>query len=211
MRKDLFNSTLKRRNKRTGEALKDRCAVGLLFIASLFMFGCSSQRVVTTEKREARSEKQEAPAIRTVHVPSARAGLTIDGEYVSARVAFMTTMDSLVIWSIQPMAGIELVRLEATPTDFIVFDKTTMEYIPLTYESILPYSPTPITYKDVQDIATGAILPNGQNSTLRAFNVAGHSVVLNITYPEIRTNVPVNMNRLPLSRFTYKSIDQVLQ
>lgn len=210
MRRNLFNSTSKRRNKGTGEALKDRCAVGLLFIASLFMFGCSSQRVVMTEKREARSEKQEAPAIRTVHVPSARAGLTIDGEYVSARVTFMTTIDSLVIWSIQPMAGIELIRLEATPTDLIVFDKTTMEYVPLTYESLLPYSPIPIAYKDVQDIATGAILPKGQNSTLRAFTIAGHSVILNITYPEIRTNVPVNMNRLPLSRFTYKSIDQVL-
>ncbi|MCQ2313086.1 MAG: DUF4292 domain-containing protein [Paludibacteraceae bacterium] len=209
MRRNLFNSTSKRRNKGTGEALKDRCAVGLLFIASLFMFGCSSQRVVMTGEQGQRI-KDEGERIRTVHVPSARAGLTIDGEYVSARVTFMTTIDSLVIWSIQPMAGIELIRLEATPTDLIVFDKTTMEYVPLTYESLLPYSPIPIAYKDVQDIATGAILPKGQNSTLRAFTIAGHSVILNITYPEIRTNVPVNMNRLPLSRFTYKSIDQVL-
>ena len=147
----------------------------------------------------------------TVSVPNARAMLTIDGQTMSSRVAFSTTIDSLVIWSIQPFAGMEMLRVEATPTDLVVFDKTSMEYIPLTYESLLAYSPIPITYKEIQDIATGEILPKGQNSTLRAFSVAGMSVILNITYPEIRTNVPVNMNRLPLTRFTYKSIDQVLQ
>ncbi len=173
------------------------------------MFGCSTQRLVTTEEQGQRI-KDEGERIRTVYVPSARVSLTIDGEVMSSRVAFMTTIDSLVIWSIQPIAGMELLRLEATPTDLVIFDKTSMEYIPLTYEALRPYSSTPITYQEIQDIATGAILPRGQEKTLRAFSVADMTVILDITYPDIRTNIPVNMNRLPIERFKYKSIDQVL-
>lgn len=183
----------------------------MLTIILLVLAGCSSQRVVTTREQEQRTQEQdEASVVRTVFVPSARASLTIDGETMSSRVTFMTTIDSLVIWSIQPLAGMEMLRVEATPTDLIIYDKTTMEYIPLTYESLLLYSPVPFTYQQIQDIATGAILPRGQQKTLRSFSIADKTIILELTYPEIRTNVPVNMNRLPMVRFKYKSLDQVL-
>lgn len=172
--------------------------------------GCSTQRVTTT-KDNSTATNQRAQKVHTVSVPAARATITFDNQTLSSRVAFSTTIDSLVIWSIQPIAGMELLRLEATPSDLIVFDRTTMEYIPLTYESLLPYSSTPITFQIIQDIATGAILPRGQQNTLRAFGVADKTVVLDITYPEIKTNVPVNMTRLPIVRFSYKSLEQVLQ
>ena len=172
--------------------------------------GCSSQRVATTADRPT-SAVTRPQKVHTVSVPAARATLSFDNQTLTSRVAFSTTVDSLVIWSVQPIPGVELLRLEATPTDLIIFDKTSMEYIPLTYESLSPYTPTPVTFQTVQDIATGEILPRGQQNTLRVFTVADKTVILDITYPEIRTDVPVNMNRLPLVRFSYKSFEQVLQ
>ena len=180
--------------------------------ACLLLAGCSTQqRIATTTTDDSSATEQQPVPIHTVSVPAARATISFDGQSLSSRVAFSTTIDSLVIWSIQPIAGMELLRLEATPTDLVVFDKTTMEYIPLSYESLLPYSAEPITFQSIQDIATGAILPRGQQQTLRVFNVANKTIILDITYPEIRTNVSVNMTRLPLVRFNYKSLDQVLQ
>ena len=200
MKRTLFNNTLRKRSK----------IIGLFFIASLFMVSCSSQRVVTTEEQGQRI-KDEGERIRTVYVPSAHMTLTIDGQAISSRAYLSTTIDSLIILSIQPLPGMEMFRLEATPEDVIVFDKTSMEYIPLTYESLRPYFSSPITFKDIQDVATGAILPRDRNKTLRAYSIAGRTVVLEISYPEIRTNVPVNTNRLPIVRFAYKTLDQVFQ
>lgn len=168
--------------------------------------GCKSYQYATVSPTQATEQPVEC---HTVFVPSARASVTIDNESYSARVAFSTTKDSLVIWSIQPIAGMELFRVEATPDEVIVFDKTSSICVPISYSQLAKYLPSAITFSDIQAVATGEILPMGRTKTLRSYNGFGKTVILEIEYPDIRCNVPVNMHRLSPLRFEVKQINEL--
>ncbi len=198
LNKKKYVSTLKRLNK-IGLA----CLTGL----ACLMIGCKSYEYSTVAPYKQQSEYK---GVKTAWVPSARVTVTIDQQVLNTRVAMAITIDSLIIWSIQPIAGMELYRLEATPQEVTVFDKTNMTYIPLTYEQISRYSPE-ITFDHLQQIATGDILPMGRTSTLRSYSALGHSVILDIDYQEIRFGVPVNMNRLSPLRFEEKQLNELMK
>ena len=181
--------------------------VSLVGLVCLFV-GCKSYEYATVSPTQATEQPVEC---HTVFVPSARASVTIDNESYSARVAFSTTKDSLVIWSIQPIAGMELFRVEATPDEVIVFDKTSSICVPISYSQLAKYLPSAITFSDIQAVATGEILPLGRTKTLRSYSGFGKTVILEIEYPDIRCNVPVNMNRLSPLRFEVKQVEEMMK
>lgn len=174
----------------------------------VFAFGCKNYEYATQSPVPTETQSVE---YRTVSVPSARGTVTIDQQVFEGRVSFATTIDSLVIWSIQPIAGMELFRMEATPNEVVVYDKTTMTRIVLTYNQIAQYSSPALTFDHLQEIATGEILPMGRTSTLRSYVVLGHTVILDIDYKDIRYGVPVNMNRLSPLRFETKQIEEMMK
>lgn len=174
----------------------------------VFAFGCKNYEYATQSPVPTETQSIE---YRTVSVPAARGTVTIDQQVFEGRVSFATTIDSLVIWSIQPIAGMELFRMEATPNEVVVYDKTTMTRIPLTYNQIAQYSSPALTFEHLQEIATGEILPMGRTSTLRSYVVLGHTVILDIDYKDIRYGVPVNMNRLSPLRFEEKQLNELMK
>lgn len=187
--------------------VKVRVRVSLACLACL-MVGCKSYEYSTATPLQA---EQQVQSVKTVGVPSAHVSVTIDQQVYTGKVSFSTTIDSLVIWSIQPIVGVELFRLEATPNEAVVYDKTTMTRIPLTYNQVTQYSSPALTFDHLQEIATGEILPMGRTSTLRSYVVLGHTVILDIDYKEIRYNVPVNMNRLSALRFEEKQLEEMMK
>lgn len=175
----------------------------ILFLA----FACKNYEYATQTPVPTETQPVE---YRTVSVPAARGTVTIDQQVFEGKVSFSTTIDSLVIWSIQPIAGMELFRMEATPNEVVVYDKTTMTRIPLTYNQMAQYSSPTLTFEHLQQIATGEILPMGRTSTLRSYVVLGHTVILDIDYRDIRYGVPVNMNRLSPLRFETKQLEELM-
>lgn len=103
----------------------------------------------------------------------------------------------------------ELYRMEATPDEVRVFDKTTMTYVSATYAQLNQYAPV-LTFDHLQAVAIGDILPMGRTSTLRSYTILGYTIVLEIDYQDIRYGVPVNMNRLSTLRFEQKQIEELL-
>lgn len=172
------------------------------------MVGCKSYEYATVSPEQTQPQPEEC---HTVYVPAARASVTMDRDSYTARVAFSTTKDSLVIWSIQLVPGMELFRVEATPNEVLVFDKTTMTCIPLSYTELSTYVSPAITFDDLQAIATGEILPLGRTKTLRSYTGLGKTVILELEYPQIRCNVPVNMNRLSPLRFESKTLETLME
>lgn len=179
-----------------------------IFILACLFVGCKSYQYATVSPTQATEQPVEC---HTVFVPSARASVTIDNQSYSARVAFSTTKDSLVIWSIQPIAGMELFRVEATPDEVIVFDKTSSICVPIRYSQLASYTSSAITFSDIQAVATGEILPLGRTKTLRSYSGFGKTVILEIEYPDIRCNVPVNMHRLSPLRFETKQVEEMMK
>ena len=56
--------------------------------------------------------------------------------------------------SVQPMLGIEMVRMEATPDSLWIFDKMNRKYVAFTYPEIEQTLNTNLSYKKIQDLLT---------------------------------------------------------
>ena len=67
--------------------------------------------------------------------------------------------NEMVVVSVQPMLGIEMVRIEATPDSICVFDKMNRRYLAINYKTIQDFASQPITDNEkdkiVIEVTTG--------------------------------------------------------
>ena len=93
----------------------------LLVLAALVLAACGTKKALTVKPAQ-------KPAWHTCLIQGARATVTKGSDRVSATVTMQTVRDSMIIISVMPMLGIEMLRLEATPQELIAIDKIHGQY-----------------------------------------------------------------------------------
>ena len=176
---------------------------GLTWLLAVSLIGCSIQK----GKQKSISDERLAisePSWHTCVIQGAKAIVTTKEDKVSATVTMQVVHDSLLIVNIMPMLGIEMARLEATPTEIVAFDKVYNRCAVTTYEELNQRLVPKISWEQLQQICS-AELPTGKESAHLVYSIGKESIAFDITYPERKTDVPVRMNRLPQER--YKKMD----
>ena len=172
-------------------------AVGFWLLA-VSLIGCSIQ------KGKQKPVKESEPSWHTCVIQGAKAIVTTKEDKVSATVTMQVVHDSLLIVNIMPMLGIEMARLEATPTEIVAFDKVYNRCAVTTYEELNQRLVPKISWEQLQQICS-AELPTGKETAHFVYSIGKESIAFDITYPERKTDVPGRMNRLPQER--YKKMD----
>ena len=157
------------------------------------------------ERQESRVESTpEVPAWHTCLIQGARATITLGEEKISAPTTMQVVRDSLLVISIMPIAGIEMIRLEATPTEFIGISKLEGTYATASYEEINRKMVPPITWETLQQLCS-AELPTGADNARLVYSFGEQTIELVVTYPARKTDVPVRVQHLRTDR--YKKVD----
>ena len=117
--------------------------------------------------------------------------------------------DSLLIISVMPMMGIEMGRIEATPTEITAIDKVHGQYAVSTYAE-LNRKLTPKLNWDILQQVCSAELPTGADKARLQYMFGDDTLTIDITYPTRKTDVPVRMTRLRLDRYTQIDISKWL-
>lgn len=110
------------------------CALLLLLMA-----GCKSKQLPTTptEKPAAYTVNQvlaEQPTFATLHISKMNVVATYGTQQLSFRATVKLLTDSLLVLSVQPVLGVEMFRVEFTPSRFVVVDKWNRRYTENSYE-----------------------------------------------------------------------------
>ena len=155
------------------------------------------------------AEEPEVPAWHTCLIQNARVTVLTADNRLSANATMQVVRDSMLVISIMPMIGIEMLRIEATPEQIIGIDKMHAQYACAAYEDLNRKLTPSLNWDELQQLCS-AELPLGSERARLIYTYEDEVVELAITYPVRLTDVPVRIAHLPLNRYTQIDISRWL-
>lgn len=170
-----------------------------------------SKKVQNAQSTKPQSSQQTTPTPtpvqpttkkwNTVSVRGAKATVEFGGKTYKATCATMAQWDSIVVISISVVFGIEIARIEATPTEVIVINRLEKEYDRATYAEINQDVRPFVTYEDLRTLAGGEIPSVAKDGVLR-YSAKGKTAALAMDFVNKPVfNQAVNITRADISKY----------
>ncbi len=161
------------------------------------LVGCGVSKKAT----KSATPVEETPAWHTCVIQGAKVTVTTKSEQVSANVIMQTVRDSMIVISVMPMLGIEMVRLEATPTELIAIDKVHGRYATASFEAVNHRLTPKMSWAILQQICAAELPTGPENAHLQYLYGEDAPIDIQITYTPRKLDVPVKANRLRLDKY----------
>lgn len=142
------------------------CYASLLLL--LLLQACATKRQVTpatpAEKQQTtlRNIWQAQPDFSSAEVTKMRFSLRYADRQMAANGSLRFIKDSVLSLSLQPVMGIELFRVEITPSSLTVVDKMNRRYTQLSFAELETYMGFPLSFDDLQAVAMQRIFALGK-------------------------------------------------
>jgi len=182
-----------------------RYIVGLLVALSLVGCGAKKKIAGTTPAEP----EVVIPTWHTCLIQNARATVITDDDRLTANVTMQTVHDSMLVISVMPMLGMEMVRVEATPMELIAIDKIHGRYAKATYTDLNKKLTPSLNWDILQQLCT-AELPTGSERARLQYSFGNETIELVIDYNPRKTDVPVRVNNQKLDKYTKVDISKWL-
>ncbi len=175
-----------------------------IFVFGLFLAltGCQTQR------------------IKTLNAKKVQLSMNVSGKQINANSSLRVVTDSCIVLSVNPILGMEIVRLELTPQQVCVIDKVNRRYATLTYPEVrdlLDKNPKLKAYKNQINYTTlqKYLLRYASKSTKKRTPIVFQAsdlfnVELALTFLQVEMNQPLHINPTNLIRYNQVSIDKML-
>lgn len=174
-----------------------------ILVVLLVLTGCGAK------KHAIGGNKATEPTWHTCLIQNARATVQMDGDKLSSNVTMQTVHDSMLVISVMPLLGMEMMRLEATPTEIIAIDKIHGRYAKGTFADLNRKLSPSLNWDVLQQVCT-AELPTGAETARLVYSFGNKKIELVITYPARKIDVPVRVNNIPLNKYTQVDISKWL-
>ncbi len=132
-----------------------------------------------------------------------------DEDKLSSAVTMQTVHDSMIVISVTPMFGMEMMRVEATPTEIIAIDKLHGRYARGTFADLNKQLTPSLNWDILQQICT-AELPTGDKKARLVYTFGKKQIELILDYPPRKTDVPVKMTNQRLTKYTEIDVSKFL-
>lgn len=182
----------------------------IVFLAAMMLVGCAVKKDVTANGEKANGEWAKVTKVtkknhwHTCVIQGAKATVTTKSDKITASVTMQAVHDSLIIISVMPALGIEMVRLEATPDELLAFDKVHNRYAKTTFKELNKRLKPKLTWKQLEQICS-AEMPGGKDKLHLEYSIGKDIVQFDIKYPARKIDGQVKMNRLKTNK--YKQMD----
>ena len=177
-----------------------------MFMMSCFLLlsGCGAKKKIVNP--------EPAPVVPSWHtclIQGAQGTVITDEERISASMTMQTVHDSMLVISIMPLLGMEMLRIEATPTEFIAIDKFHGQYTTATYAD-LNRQLTPELNWDVLQQLCAAELPTGSEKARLVYQFGNETVEIVVNYTPRKIDVPVRVSHIKLDKYTKVDVSRFL-
>ena len=172
-------------------------------LALLVLASCGTKKKAVGGEGSAVSE----PTWHTCLIQGARATVITNEDRLSANVTMQTVRDSMLVISVMPLLGMEVLRIEATPLEVIAIDKFHGRYAKATYAD-LNRRLTPSLNWDVLQQLCSAELPTGSEKARLMYSFGEQMLELVIDYPARQLDVPVKVTNIRLNKYTQVDVSK---
>ena len=149
------------------------------------------------------------PAWHTCLIQGAQATVITDEDKVSSSVTMQTVHDSMIVISVMPMLGMEMMRVEATPTQIIAIDKLHGRYAKATFADLNRQLTPSLNWDILQQLCT-AELPTGPEKARLVYTFGKERLELILNYTPRKLDVPVRMTNQRLTKYTEIDVSKFL-
>lgn len=171
--------------------------IPIILLCGWLLCSCSVQR--STEPRR----------YQTLH-QKANATLQLDQHQYTMGSTVQMWRNELIVLSLQPILGIEMVRVEATKDSIWLFDKMNRRYTTLAYSDFEGHiQPTP-SYKMIQDFITTTQVPTNKISNQVNFTANEHKLAITCTFTNREYNTLSEPKRLDNHKYKRVSLHEIL-
>ena len=132
-----------------------------------------------------------------------------DEDKISSAVTMQTVHDSMIVISVTPMFGMEMMRVEATPTEVIAIDKLHGRYAKATFADLNRQLTPSLNWDILQQICT-AELPTGDKKARLVYTFGKKQIELILDYPPRKIDVPVKTTNQRLTKYTEIDVSKFL-
>ena len=179
----------------------------IVLLAALILAGCGTKKKTVTPVVE--EPVVVAPAWHTCLIQGARATISRNADKLSATVTMQTVRDSMIIISVMPLFGMEMMRIEATPLEVKGFDKIHGQYVQATFAELNRKLQPQMNWDILQEICT-AELPTGDQKGRLLYAFEDETIELVIDYVPRKLDLPLRMVGLDEKRYTKIDISKWL-
>ena len=149
------------------------------------------------------------PVWHTCLIQGAQATVFTGEDKISSSVTMQTVHDSMIVISVMPMLGMEMMRVEATPTQIIAIDKLHGRYAKATFADLNRRLTPSLNWDILQQLCT-AELPTGPEKARLVYTFGKERLELIINYPPRKLDVPVRMTNQRLTKYTEIDVSKFL-
>ena len=172
----------------------------------MMLIGCGTKKAITNNQSPITNQP---PAWHTCLIQGTRARVIKGDETLASSVLFQTVRDSMLVISVMPMMGMEILRLEATPTTIVGIDKMNAQYAEATFAEVNRQLRPEINWDILQQICT-AELPSGDKTARLLYRFGDEIIELVLDYGPRKLDVPVRVTKQNTSRYTKIDISKWL-
>lgn len=171
----------------------------IYIIALMVLAGCGTKKKVSPI-----IPQESTPTWHTCVIRNAQGTVEMGDNKLSANITMQAVRDSLVVISVMPMLGIEMMRIEATPSEVTCIDKLHGQYAVATYDLFNQHITPKLTWETLQQICS-AELPHGKEKARLQYSFKKQTIDIQIQYPERQLDSPIRIQKQPTRK--YKQID----
>lgn len=170
----------------------------ILLLLGVLFSSCSTSRSVAPRRYQTLHQK-------------ANATVQLDQHQYSMGCTVQLWRNELIILSVQPMLGIEMLRVEATPDSVVIFDKMNRRYTSIAFGDMADAAiqPQP-SYKWLQDFVTAPASPKIKAKSEKSFQFGNHQIAISCTFSQREYNTLKTPKRLDTRKYKRISLRDIL-
>lgn len=174
----------------------------LTILVGMIASGCASKKKMVRTEPEPVVVEQPQPSWHTTVVNAADATISAAKQSINATCQMLVVRDSMLVISVMPLFGIEMLRVEATPTEVKVIDKMGRRFAIADYTYINQLVTPELTWQTLQDIASGEQVTNERDWYTFTYSAMGYTANLKLRYNTIKHDGPMRVTQLNTTRYT---------
>ena len=153
---------------------KNKLYIGFcLLLVVAMLSSCKTKQITTTSSESGVVDytvaqvQQQQPQFSYLNISKMDIVANYGTQQLSFRATVKAVTDSLLVFSVQPLLGVEMFRLEFTPTSFRIIDKWNRKYTDNTYDFLRYSLGVDVNFKVIQAlffnqlfVVDGVVTPN---------------------------------------------------
>lgn len=148
--------------------MKQRIYLFILFAIALLSSCKTVEKGIEKDDSSLSTEKISLTTmnIQTANFSNISASINLGGNNISSRASMRIICDSIIQISIQPIFGIEMGRLEFTPSGFLLLNKMKNIYFSGSYDLLLSHFNLAVGYRDLESMLLNRPFLLGENKVI---------------------------------------------